>query len=486
MNYEYGSDRQLSSGAIEFLNKYKVSNEKRNIYVNFILQIYKCVPLLHCDYFSCSLFDKENICNQFVLKYDKKEGKPYPGDIISVTKINVSILTDGEHKLYTCEEIKLLEKGKKFLINLKDLKSISSKSKIESKSKYDNSDNSDITSNINNNNNSNSKKEKKLEERKENEKKRKEDLNIESNSNNNRYQEEITNSDYSINKITNINNTNNITNINNINIDKNNSKKREINNNNNQNSEKALKIKPLKKEDISKKEKEMILDKINIFLDDFQDGIEISEKSNNSKEIQNQPKENIDYSLLKNPSIKPIKRVKIKKQIKNIIEYKYISEINRIIFSYQNLHCDLNFKIKCRLVNFNLGTSIFYLGCPTCKKISKKICCEGNKQTLLYNFYAIMKDPSGMCKVYFNNEQGLKFMGMNAQKFKELLEDKTPVGQIIFSEYKKDFYENEYMISLAFPDDIINNNKKYEVINVERINKKHRYDIVNELKNILI
>ena len=239
MNYEYGSDRQLSSGAIQFLNQYKVSNEKRNIYVNFILQIYKCVPLLHCDYFSCSLFDKENICNQFVLKYDKKEGKPYTGDIISVTKINVSILTDGEHKLYTCEEIKLLEKGKKFLINPKDLKSISSKSKIESKRNYDNSDNSDISSNINN---SNSKKEKKIEERKEKEKKRKEDIDIESNYNNNRYQEEITNSDYSINKITNINNTNNITNINNINIDKNNSKKREIKNNN-QNSEKTLKIK---------------------------------------------------------------------------------------------------------------------------------------------------------------------------------------------------------------------------------------------------
>ena len=482
MSYEYGSDRQLSSGAIQFLNQYKVTNEKRNIYVNFILQIYNCVPLLHCDYFSCSLFDKENICNQFVLKYDKKEGKPFPGDIVSVTKINVSILTDGEHRLYTCEEIKLLEKGKKFLINPKDLKGISSKSKIESKSKHNNNDI------INNNmNNSNSKTENKFEEKKEKEKDKniKEDINIESNYNNNISEEEITNSDYSINKITNINNTNNITNINNINIDKNNSKKIEIKNN--QNSEKKLKIKPQKKEEISKKEKDMIMDKINIFLDDFQDGIEISDNSNNSKEIQNQPKENIDYSLLKNHILKPPKKVKTKKQIKNNIEYKYISEIKRIIFAYQNIHCDLKFKIKCRLVNFQLGNSIFYTNCPSCKKISnKKICCNENKHILLYSFYAIMKDPSGICKVFFNNEQGIKFMGMNAQKFKELLEDKTPVGQIIFSEYKNDFYENEFMISLAFPDDIINNSKKYEVINVERINKKHRYDIVNELKNILI
>ena len=43
------------------------------------------MPLLPSDLFSCSLFDKENICNKFILKYDQADGKPYIGDIILVT-----------------------------------------------------------------------------------------------------------------------------------------------------------------------------------------------------------------------------------------------------------------------------------------------------------------------------------------------------------------------------------------------------------------
>jgi hypothetical protein len=131
MDYNYGSARQLSSGALRFLNTYAISDNNRNIYVNFILQIYKCIPLLPSDLFSCSLFDKENICNKFILKYE--EGKPYVGDIISITKINVSLLSDRKSKLFICEEIKLLEKGKNFLINPKNLLDISSKIKLESK-----------------------------------------------------------------------------------------------------------------------------------------------------------------------------------------------------------------------------------------------------------------------------------------------------------------------------------------------------------------
>ena len=138
MDYDYGSARQLSSGALQILNKYEISENKRNIYVNFILQIYKCVPLLPSDYFSCSLFDKENICNKFILKYDQADGKPYIGDIILVTKINVSILSNRENKLFICEEIKLLEKGKKFLINPKNLINISSKLKIDNKNQNNN------------------------------------------------------------------------------------------------------------------------------------------------------------------------------------------------------------------------------------------------------------------------------------------------------------------------------------------------------------
>ena len=139
MNYDCGSERQLSTGALQFLSEFKISEKKRIIYVNFILQIYQCVPLLHSEYFSCSLFDKENICNAFILKYNKSEGRPYSGDIISVTKIIVSTLNNGENRLYNCEETKLLEKNKKFLINPKILKNISSKQKLENKDNIKNS-----------------------------------------------------------------------------------------------------------------------------------------------------------------------------------------------------------------------------------------------------------------------------------------------------------------------------------------------------------
>ena len=72
----------------------------------------------------------------------------------------------------------------------------------------------------------------------------------------------------------NYNNINNITNINNINIDKKN--KEEININSKDNT---LKINPQKKDDFSQQEKDMILDSLNLFLDEFQEG---SNESNNS------------------------------------------------------------------------------------------------------------------------------------------------------------------------------------------------------------
>ena len=52
-------------------------------------------------------------------------------------------------------------------------------------------------------------------------------------------------------------------------------------------------------------------------------------------------------------------------------------------------------------------------------------------------------------------------------------------------ENKKDFFENEFMIWLEFKDDLNSKTKKFEVVHVERINKKHRYEMLNELKNIL-
>ena len=114
MNYEYGPKHQLTRGSIQFLNSYKFEDSKKNLFVNFTFQIYDSTPLINSNLFSCCLFDKNNISNNFILKYKENEGKPFKGDIISVTKINISVLID--HKLFICEEVNLLEKNKKFLI----------------------------------------------------------------------------------------------------------------------------------------------------------------------------------------------------------------------------------------------------------------------------------------------------------------------------------------------------------------------------------
>ena len=478
MDYNYGSARQLSSGALRFLNTYAISDNNRNIYVNFILQIYKCIPLLPSDLFSCSLFDKENICNKFILKYE--EGKPYVGDIISITKINVSLLSDRKSKLFICEEIKLLEKGKNFLINPKNLIDISSKIKLESKNNF-------IPSN--------STKEKKNSHSKNS--KREEEKFLEFNSNNS-YQKEISNIDNVSLSIMNSNFLSDKTNSNKINIDtkKNNSNKNEIKFNQ---KEKPIKINPIKKEELSQNEKDMIMESIDLFLDDFQDGIEEQTNSSQTQQEQNikdkekEKDEPKDYSLLqkRKNNIKPPKIIKVKKNQKEKfeIQFKYISEINRILFGFQNMECNFQFKIKCHIDKFDLGKNIFYMGCSLCKKSIKtkdKICCMGCSAIPLYSFHLIVKDPTGKCKLFFNDKQGSKLMGIPAEKFRNYLYDKTPIGDMIFTTYKNDFFDNEYMIYLEFVDDLKNKNKKFEVINVERIGKKHRYEIVNELKNILV
>ena len=97
-----------------------------------------------------------------------------------------------------------------------------------------------------------------------------------------------------------------------------------------------------------------------------------------------------------------------------------------------------------------------------------------------------MKDPSGKCVIYFHDKIGREFMGYTPEKFKSILEDETPIGKILFMENKKDFFENEFMIWLEFKDDLNSKTKKFEVVHVERIKKKHRYEMLNELKNILV
>ena len=128
MEMKYGTNRELSHGAINIINNYECKDNNSKLFCNFILQIYNCVPLLNRDQFSCSLFDDEYICNKFILKYSINEGRPYKGDIILITKININILNDG-NKLFCCEENKLLEKSAKFLINPDNLNYISSKQK---------------------------------------------------------------------------------------------------------------------------------------------------------------------------------------------------------------------------------------------------------------------------------------------------------------------------------------------------------------------
>ena len=97
-----------------------------------------------------------------------------------------------------------------------------------------------------------------------------------------------------------------------------------------------------------------------------------------------------------------------------------------------------------------------------------------------------MKDPSGKCKVYFSDKQGSSFMEIDAEIFNNYINDETSMGRIIFSNYKNNFFENQYVISLISLEDIYRKEKKYEVIEVERLGKKHRYELLKELKNILM
>ena len=77
-------------------------------------------------------------------------------------------------------------------------------------------------------------------------------------------------------------------------------------------------------------------------------------------------------------------------------------------------------------------------------------------------------------------------MEIDAEIFNNYINDETSMGRIIFSNYKNNFFENQYVISLISLEDIYRKEKKYEVIEVERLGKKHRYELLKELKNILM
>ena len=130
MDIQINNNRKLSHGALKILNDFSIKEDKRIIYTNFILQILKCFPLENNhNIFSCEIFDDEYLCQNFIISYNINEGRPYNGDIVSITKIIINILPNKGNILYCCEEIKLLEKSAKYLINPNNLKIISNKSK---------------------------------------------------------------------------------------------------------------------------------------------------------------------------------------------------------------------------------------------------------------------------------------------------------------------------------------------------------------------
>ena len=625
MNIQYGNSRQLTHSAIKYLNNYQIVENQRTLYVNFILQIYKCVPLLHCDYYSCSLFDDEYICNTFVLKYNKIEGRPYEGDIISVTKINISILSDGEHRLYCCEETKLLEKSSKFLINPKILRTISSKIKkivlekkekniikkdddimevkkphtqelknninlnnikintniinnienienIENIDNIDNIDNikTDKNKNINNINNANNNINNSLNnslnnnniinERDINKKENiihniKDINNKDNNLNNNKMNKNIINNNFNCNLNNNNiiknninNNFNNIKNINNntnLNLNKINKSNFNINNNqknknntniiikNNENINlsfplitkskmNSIKIELQKKEEeINSEEEKEIMNSINEFINCFEDGaqhfddlkvpniniIKEDKNKNNDKvklkdKVQKEGKneqKNIKEEKVENKNDK-IQREKINKN-KKIRKYnrynkknygiKFIEEIKNILSYYIDIEFPYILQIRCRLKSLHHSEDNFYEGCSICHKKIKnnKICCENSKKILLYNFFINVRDATGVVSIFFFNEQGRIFMGIDAEDYKKYLDDDSEVGRIILNKFTDEFFNNEYIFTIEFLEPQYKNSdirkKKYSVIKTEIINKNHEHQLMKKLKNIL-
>ena len=552
MYIEYGDSRRLSHGVIKYLNNYKVNENKRALYVNFILQIYQCVPLLNTNYYSCSLFDDESICKAFIIKYNSNEGRPYQGDIISITKIIINILNEKDNRIYCCEETKLLEKSAKFLIDPNSLINITSKKKerIQSKNEENlnkNESNKKMIKDVEDKNI----KEEKVKNNKNNNKTNKEikkemkdEIIIEKNENDlENIETDITNNIICDKKEDNINkdenslkeinekinddkiNDNKINN-NKINKDENNLKEinEKINDNKINNINNKLNLTPLDKskvnlikiepkkldESVKIKDKE-IMESINLFIDDFEDGKNISsieenhsdtpinfeiinkikenkkEKEINLKENKKNRNNSKDYK--NNNIIKRIPKNKYYKWIDNI-KIMYINDLKEVLKNYRNKRADFKVKIKCRIKTIFHSYNNFYVGCSNChKKIRNNInCCKNGKEELFYFFYVNARDASGVVNVFFFNKIGKKLMNMSAKKYKELLDNNNdPMGHIMLCSLNNNLYDNEYLFTLEFwePNKADDIKKKYNVIEVEKIDKKHKYELVKELKNIL-
>lgn len=508
MEIEYGDSRRLSHGVIKYLNNYKVNENKRTLYVNFILQVYQCVPLLNTNYYSCSLFDDESICKSFIIKYNSNEGRPYEGDIISITKIIINILNEKDSRIYCCEETKLLEKSAKFLIDPNRLINITSKKKVITESKNEENKNKNV-SNKKVNKDIEDKKEENIKaiNNKEIKKEIKDEKKIEKNYIDIENEEtDITNNiicdkkednkdENNIKKINEEINDNNLI-TSNINHNKLNGDKIKVN---------LIKIEPKKIDESLKAKETDIMESINLFIDDFEDGKNILTEKNNcdtsinfeninkikdnkeEKESNDNKKNNSkDY---KNNIIKRIPKNKQMRNNDNIIKIMYIYELKETLKNYKNRRVDFKAKIKCRIKTFFNSYNNFYIGCSNChRKIRTNMtCCKNKKEELIYFFYVNVRDASGVVNIFFYDKMGRKLMNMSAQQYKELLDNKDPLKQTFFSNYINNLYDYEYLFTIEFWEPTKHNDfkKKYKVIEVEKIDKKHKYEMVKELKNIL-
>ena len=129
MNQHYQHYRNLSKGAIIYLNNIDVMNNSQILNEKFIFQIIKCVPFINLNFSNCSIFDGENIANNYIIPNNIKEGRLYEGDIVLITKTIINKLDEGGKKLFIFDNIIILEKNAELPININEFNYISSKSK---------------------------------------------------------------------------------------------------------------------------------------------------------------------------------------------------------------------------------------------------------------------------------------------------------------------------------------------------------------------
>ena len=139
---------QLSKGAIKYLQN--LNHSQNSIIVDFIFQIYECIPLSLCNLYRCSVFDDECFCDAFLLKYNEKQGRPRDSDIIKVSVISKIYFPNKEICMYICEEVKLLHRMIEFVKNFDALEKVSVK-KIEKENSTNCTEKKIKNSNINKN-----------------------------------------------------------------------------------------------------------------------------------------------------------------------------------------------------------------------------------------------------------------------------------------------------------------------------------------------